>query len=97
MCGIVAMFSAGEPISADALRQATARFHHRGPDAQRQWISDTLRGPILASLPFYDRDKVVALLDRLPTMDDGGRTAVDPALMMMLSACVLHERFTLAA
>jgi hypothetical protein len=26
----------------------------------------TLRGPLLAALPFFDRDKVVALLDELP-------------------------------
>jgi hypothetical protein len=28
-------------------------------------------------------------------MDDAARTAIDPALMVMLSACVLHERFAL--
>lgn len=60
-------------------------------------LQDTLRGPVLASLPFYDQKKVVALLDRLPAMDAGARTAVDPALMMLLSACVLQERFRLAA
>src|SRR6516225_1823653 len=36
------------------------RFH--------EMMQDTLRGPILASLPFYDQKKVVALLDRLPAM-----------------------------
>ena len=60
-----------------------------------QLLQDTLRGPVLASLPFYDQRKVVALLDRLPGLDAGARTAVDPALMMLLSACVLHERFGL--
>ena len=29
-------------------------------------VQDTLRGPVLASLPFFDRAKVVALLDRCP-------------------------------
>jgi asparagine synthase (glutamine-hydrolysing) len=60
-------------------------------------LQSTLRGPTLASLPFYDRSKVVALLDSLPRMDVAGRTAVDPALMMLLSACVLQERFALSA
>jgi asparagine synthase (glutamine-hydrolysing) len=60
-------------------------------------LQDTLRGPVLASMPFYDQAKVVALLDRLPAMDDGERTALDPALMMLLSACVLHDRFRLGA
>jgi asparagine synthase (glutamine-hydrolysing) len=59
-------------------------------------LQDTLRGPTLSSIPFYDQAKVVSLLDRLPQLDAGARTAIDPALMMLLSACVLHERFGLA-
>ena len=55
-------------------------------------IQDTLRGPALESLPFFDRSRVVALLDQLPAMDDGGRTAYDMPLMVLLSACVIHER-----
>jgi asparagine synthase (glutamine-hydrolysing) len=39
MCGIVAMYSAREPVSAAALDQATRRLTHRGPDAQRTWVS----------------------------------------------------------
>ena len=49
----------------------------------------------MQSLPFFDQGKVVSLLDALPAMDDGARTAIDPALMIMLSACVLHERYGL--
>jgi asparagine synthase (glutamine-hydrolysing) len=49
----------------------------------------------MRSLPFFDQRKVVSLLDSLPAMDDAARTAIDPALMVMLSACVLHERFAL--
>jgi asparagine synthase (glutamine-hydrolysing) len=60
-------------------------------------LQDTLRGPVLASLPFYDQRKVTALLDRLPHMDDAARTAIDPALMVLLSACILHDRFKVAA
>jgi len=68
------------------------------PDERlHELVQDTLRGPVLASLPFYDQTKVVALLDGLPHLDDGERTAIDPALMMLLSACVLHDRFRLAA
>jgi len=58
-------------------------------------VQDTLRGPAMKSLPFFDQRKVMALLDSLPTMDDGARTAIDPALMIMLSACVLQERYRL--
>jgi asparagine synthase (glutamine-hydrolysing) len=63
------------------------RFH--------QMLQDTLRGRALAALPFFDQRKVVALLDRLPAMTDGERTAWDPLLMAILSACVLQERFRL--
>jgi len=60
-------------------------------------LQDTLRGPVLRALPFFDQRKVAALLDRLPAMDDGARTAIDATLMVILSACVLQERFALAA
>ena len=39
MCGIVAFFSSGAPVSVEALRRATRALHHRGPDGQRQWIA----------------------------------------------------------
>ncbi len=60
-------------------------------------VQDTLRGTTLASLPFFDRKKVVDLLDRLDTMDEGSRVANDQILMILVSACVLQERFGLGA
>jgi asparagine synthase (glutamine-hydrolysing) len=60
-------------------------------------VQDTLRGKSLASVPFFDQQKVVALLDRLATMDEGARLTNDQVLMMIVSACVLQERFALAA
>lgn len=39
MCGIVALYSKQEPVSADALRRGTQMLHHRGPDGQRHWIA----------------------------------------------------------
>ena len=56
-------------------------------------VQETLRGSALASLPFYDRAKVVALLDGLPALGDDARTALDPVLMILLSACCLHQRY----
>ena len=58
-------------------------------------VNDTLRGPVLASIPFFDQKKVVALLDRLHTMDEGAQVANDQVLMILVSACVLQERFGL--
>src|SRR5215471_16593992 len=43
MCGIVAMYSAREPIPADALERATRRLAHRGPDGQRTWLAGDRR------------------------------------------------------
>ena len=60
-------------------------------------MQDTLRGPTLAALPFFDQKKVVGLLDRIDDMDDAGRVANDQTLMFIASACVLQERFKLAA
>jgi hypothetical protein len=39
----------------------------------------------------------VALLDRLPDMDVGARTANDQILMYIVSLCVLQERFGLGS
>ena len=60
-------------------------------------VQDTLRGTSLASLPFFDQKKVVDLLDRLDTMDEGSRVANDQVLMILVSACVLQDRFGLGA
>ena len=60
-------------------------------------LQDTLRGPQLASLPFYDQKKIIALLDRLPSMSETDRVAWDPVFMTVLSACVIHERFGLSS
>jgi asparagine synthase (glutamine-hydrolysing) len=58
---------------------------------------DTLRGPVMASIPFFDQKKIRCLLDRLPDMDEGGRVAIDPTLMTLVSACVLQEGFRMEA
>ncbi|MET0619883.1 MAG: asparagine synthase (glutamine-hydrolyzing) [Thermoanaerobaculia bacterium] len=60
-----------------------------------QFMQDMLRGPVLASMGFFDREKVTRLLDALPGMTAGERTVLDQGLMLILSACVLHERFGL--
>jgi asparagine synthase (glutamine-hydrolysing) len=60
-------------------------------------VQDRLRGSALASIPFFDQSKVIGLLDRIADMDEGARVANDQVLMMLTSACVLQERFQLAA
>jgi asparagine synthase (glutamine-hydrolysing) len=66
-------------------------------DTFQSFVQDMLRGETLRSMPFFDQKKVVALLDRLPEMDVGARTANDQILMYIVSLCVLQERFGLAS
>jgi asparagine synthase (glutamine-hydrolysing) len=61
-----------------------------------QRLQDMLRGDALASLPFYNQRKVVALLDQLPGMPEVDRVGWDPVLMSILSACALQQTFKLA-
>jgi asparagine synthase (glutamine-hydrolysing) len=57
------------------------------------YVQDTLRGPAMASMPFFNRKEVVTLLDRLPKMDTGERVANDQVLMLLASMSVLQERY----
>ncbi len=66
-------------------------------DTFNTYIQDMLRGRPLASLPFFNQKRVIDLLDRMPAMDDGARTANDQVLMLLASMCVLQERFGLVA
>jgi asparagine synthase (glutamine-hydrolysing) len=76
-------------MSPPATLNPKARLH--------DFVQDRLRGSGLASIPFFDQSKVVGLLDRLHTMDESARVANDQILMFLASACVLQERFQLAA
>ncbi len=76
-------------VSPPATITPTERFH--------EMVQDTLRGPELAAVPFFDQGKVVRLLDSLPRMSEAEAVAWDPHLIYVLSACVLHQRFQLSA
>src|SRR5919107_5329673 len=43
MCGIVAMFSEGGAVRAEALDRATRSLDHRGPDDRQHWIDAARR------------------------------------------------------
>lgn len=75
----------------------SARIIVNGVDTFNTFVQDMLRGPVLKSMPFFDPKNVVALLDDLPNMDAGARTANDQILMLLMSMCVLQERYGLAA
>jgi asparagine synthase (glutamine-hydrolysing) len=61
------------------------------------YVQDMLRGSVMASIPYFNQKEVVSLLDRLPAMDAGARTAYDQILMPLVSMCVLQEGFALEA
>ena len=60
-------------------------------------VQDMLRGPALAAIPYLDQRRIVAVLDRLSSFDDRRLMHADRMLMRLASACVLQERFRLAA
>lgn len=66
-------------------------------DTFQIFVQDTLRGQAMRDMPFFDQGSVIALLDRLPEMDVGARSANDQILMFMVSLCVLNERFGLSS
>jgi asparagine synthase (glutamine-hydrolysing) len=74
-------------LSPPATITPTERFH--------ELVQDTLRGPALAAIPFFDQNKVVALLDSIPGMAQADAVGWDNHLTTILSACVLQERFRL--
>ena len=43
MCGIAAILSHDGPVDAGAVRRATRALRHRGPDAERTWVSPSGR------------------------------------------------------
>ncbi len=64
----------------------------------RELVEDTLRGPALAAVPFFERSAVLRFLDDEPAKD------AEPAVrgpyfatqLVLLSTCVLQQRYGLA-
>ena len=66
-------------------------------DTFHTFVQDTLRGETMRSIPFFSQKAVIALLDALPGMEIGARTACDQILMHLVSLCVLQQRFGLSS
>jgi asparagine synthase (glutamine-hydrolysing) len=58
-------------------------------------LQDTVRGSALARVPYLDRAGTIRLLDEASRMDDAGKIVMETSLMMILSSCILAERFHL--
>lgn len=59
-------------------------------------MQDVLRSSVLASMPFFDHKKIVGLLDSLQKPDKLSNAANEQVLMLVLSACVLQDRFRIS-
>ena len=57
-------------------------------------LRDRVASEAARDLPFFDRARIEALLDRLPSLDAAERTAVDPVLFLVFSAHALHAHFS---
>jgi asparagine synthase (glutamine-hydrolysing) len=62
----------------------------------RELVDDTLRGPVLGWLPFFDRAKVLHMLDNVPAGGPEVRGPHFATLMVLTSICILHERYKMA-
>ena len=62
--------------------------------AGTELVQDLLRADRFRA-PFFDRAKLTAALDALPSMSDRERVAMDPALMLAASAGILHATYGL--
>lgn len=60
-----------------------------------QLLQDTLRGPALEALPFFDQRAIIELLDKLPSLEESKRSGVSFILTTVASACVLQQRYGL--
>ncbi len=56
-------------------------------------LQDTLRGKALDRVPFLKREGAIQMLDNAATLPDVQKIAVEVPLMLMLSACLIAERF----
>ena len=58
-------------------------------------MREIVTGPGLDRLPFFDPQRVRALVDELPRLDRMRRLVMDPVMIAVASLCVMQERFGL--
>lgn len=92
---------AARPFITDEVYRGVKRGFFAPPSALSpgnrlgEFVDDTLRGQTMSALPFFDQRAVARLLDRMASMGDAERAALDPLLLLMVSLCVLGERYRL--
>ena len=66
-----------------------AKFH--------QLVQDTLRGPILNDIPFFDKDNVVKFLDNIDNVAPEQWASTEAILMELMSLASLQHHFNLSS
>lgn len=56
-------------------------------------VDEMFRGGGLQAMPFFDAAAVLALWTDLPDMTPSRRLALEPIVLMIFCACVLHQRY----
>ncbi len=56
-------------------------------------LQTTLRGRALDRVPFFDRQRLLAVLDGWPQTPAAARPAVDALFLQVLTSCIVAERF----
>jgi len=56
-------------------------------------VQDSIRSSSFASIPFYDQDALIGLLDKVPALDQTARLTVDPLLMLVTSIWCMQKQF----
>jgi asparagine synthase (glutamine-hydrolysing) len=59
-------------------------------------VRDVVAGPDLDALPFFDPAKVRRFVASLDGMSDRRRAALDPALMEIVSLCLLQRSYAMS-
>jgi asparagine synthase (glutamine-hydrolysing) len=92
---------AAKPFVAEAIYRGAKRAFYAPPAALQpesrlhEFVQETLRSEAMASLPFFDQEAAIDMLDRAPRLEPEARTMLDPLLMLMVSLCLLQEQFAL--
>jgi asparagine synthase (glutamine-hydrolysing) len=91
---------AARPFVAEAVYRGAKQAFYAPPSALQldsrlhEFVQETLRSEAMASLPFFNQEAVIDLLDRARALEPGARTMLDPLLMVMVSLCLLQEQMT---
>ena len=62
-------------------------------DGLNGFIQDSIRSESFNAVPFFNRKKIIAALDKLPQEDAKSRTAMEPVLMTVLTAHLVQQKF----